>query len=95
MYLALLIIVPLHWYTNNNQCWFTVQQNKLLEINEDYGFRDPYLIFTNTHSTGAGSGTLRDKLYYYYLLFSIIITSLMLLLKSNKNYNKYLFKFFA
>ena len=94
MYLALLIIVPLHWYTNNNKCWFTVQQNKLLEISEDYGFRDPYLVFTNTHSSGAGSGTIRDKIYCYYLFSSIIITSVMLFLKSNKRYSRKLYKLF-
>ena len=95
MYLALLIIVPLHWYTNNNQCWFTVQQNKLLEINIDYGFRDPYLSFTNTHSRGAGSGTIRDKLYYYYLLLSIISTLAMIFFKSNKRYSRILYNMFS
>lgn len=83
-YLALLIMVPLHWLTNNNQCYFTVQQNKLLEISDDYGFRDPYLIFTNTHASGAGDMTPRDKFYYGYLISASIITASMIVFKYYK-----------
>lgn len=80
-YLILLIIIPIHWKTNNNRCWFTVQQNKLLEIDEDYGFRDLYLIFTNTH-VNTSKSSLRNKLYYYYIFFSIIITTLLIIFKN-------------
>lgn len=80
-YLILLIIIPIHWKTNDNKCWFTVQQNKLLEINESYGFRDPYLILTNGHSMTSGTGGLRDKLYYNYLIGAIIATSIMIFMK--------------
>lgn len=83
-YLMLLIIIPVHWKTNDNKCWFTVQQNKLLEINESYGFRDPYLILTNGHSMTSGTGGLRDKLYYNYLIGAIIATSIMIFMKINK-----------
>lgn len=83
-YLALLIAVPLHWKTNNDKCWFTVQQNKLLEIDERYGFRDPYLILTNQQAC-TGNGAIRDKLYYNYLIGALAITSLMIVLKLNKS----------
>ena len=84
MYLALLIAVPVHWKTNNDKCWFTVQQNKLLEIDERYGFRDPYLILTNQQAC-TGNGALRDKLYYDYLIAALGITSLMIVLKLTKS----------
>lgn len=83
-YLALLVAVPLHWLTNNNQCWFTIQQNKLLEIENDFGFRDPYLVLTNTHARGSGDMTLRDHFYYGYLITAIIITFSMIVVKSLK-----------
>lgn len=83
-YLMLLIIIPLHWKTNDDKCWFTVQQNRLLEINESYGFRDPFLILTNNHSLTSGTGGLRDKLYYNYLIGAIVVTSIMIFIKLNK-----------
>ena len=83
MYLALLIAVPVHWKTNDDKCWFTVQQNKLLEIDERYGFRDPYLILTNQQAC-TGNGALRDKLYYDYLIAALGITSLMIVLVDEK-----------
>ena len=82
-YLALLIAVPLHWRTNDDKCWFTVQQNKLLEIDERYGFRDPYLILTNQQAC-TGNGAIRDKLYYYYLIGAFGITSLMIVARFTK-----------
>ena len=81
-YLVLLILVPIHWKTNDNKCWFTVQQNKLLEINENHGFRDPYMIITNSHSMILGKAAeLRNKVYYNYMIFAIIATSIMILMK--------------
>ena len=86
IYLILLIIVPIHWKINDNRCWFTVQQNKLLEIDESYGFRDPYMILTNDHSMTSGTHQLRDKLYYNYLIVAIIVTSTIIFMKINKLY---------
>lgn len=79
-YLLILIIVPLHWYTNNNKCWFTVKQNKLLGIDINTGFRDFIAIFNNTYPE---VGTMkkknfRDNIYYYYLYFAIGITIFMI-----------------
>jgi hypothetical protein len=83
-YLTLLVIVPLHWKTNDDKCWFTVQQNRLLEIDDMHGFRDPCLILTNRHSVTAGTGGLRDKLYYIYFICSIIVTVAMIFMKIRK-----------
>lgn len=80
-YLFILIFVVLHWITNNNQCWLTVQQNKLLEISKDYGFRDFYTILTNTYPRGTGSMNIRDKIYYSYLIFAFISSIIILFIK--------------
>ncbi len=87
-YLILLVAVPIHWYTNNNKCWFTVEQNKLLDINVNTGFRDFISILTNTYpSTGNGNNNLnlRDKLYFYYLFISIAAVGVMIYIKHKKN----------
>jgi len=78
LYLMLLIAIPLHWVTNNNQCWFTVQQNKLLEIPEDAVFRDPYQIIFNLYTDGSGSMGFRDKAYYGYLITAMVGTAYLL-----------------
>ena len=80
-YLLILILVPIHWITNNNKCWFTVQQNKLLEIDENYGFRDPYLILTNSYTEIGGENNIRDKIYYYYLISAIVIVTYLIIQK--------------
>ena len=55
---------------------------KLLEINENHGFRDPYMIITNSHSMILGKAAeLRNKVYYNYMIFAIIATSIMILMK--------------
>jgi hypothetical protein len=77
-------MVPLHWKTNDDKCWFTIQQNQLLEINDMYGFRDPCLILTNRQSMTAGTGGLRDKLYYIYFIGSIMATVAMIFMKIRK-----------
>ena len=81
LYLSLVTYIPIHWYTNNNQCWFTLQQNNLLEIEKDYGFRDWYSIIFNKYYRGSGDMGLRDQIYYGYLFVSIFITSLLIILK--------------
>ncbi len=85
-YLSILIIVPLHWYTNNNKCWFTVKQNELLGININTGFRDFIDIFTDTYSK-VGSNkkkNFRDNVYYFYLCFALGITIFMIYKKYNQ-----------
>ena len=80
-YLALIVFIPTHWITNDNKCWVTVEQNKLLEISEDYGFRDLTAILFNLHPKSDG-GT-RDKIYYFYLMSAIIITFVLIYNKQN------------
>ena len=77
-YLALLVAMPLHWATNNQQCWVTVQQNRLLEISEDTVFRDPYQILFNLHTDGSGSLGFRDQAYYGYLITAMAGTACIL-----------------
>ena len=83
MYLGLLILVPLHWYTNANKCWSTVTQNKLLGISEDVGFRDfiSIILDIDTESGTLKEMTLRDKLYYGYLISSLVIVFLSIIYK--------------
>lgn len=90
-YLVLVIFVPIHWITYNNRCWLTVQQNKLLEISEDYGFRDFISIFFNLQ-TKSGDGGIRDTLYYLYLIICIIITIALIFYKQNINLYRFLNK---
>ena len=73
----------MHWQTNNNRCWITVKQNRLLEISDDYGFRDIFAVLGNFHTkTGSSENiTLRDKLYNYYNIFCFCLTGLLILIK--------------
>lgn len=91
-YLSILIIAPLHWYTNNNKCWLTVKQNELLGIDINTGFRDFIDIFTNTYSK-VGSNkkkNFRDNVYYFYLYFALFITIFMIY-KKYKQQDLFLF----
>ena len=76
--------MPVHCKTNDNECWFTVKQNRLLEIDEIYYFKYPYLILTNQQAC-KGNGALRDKLYYNYLTTALGITTLIIMLKLTKS----------
>jgi hypothetical protein len=86
LYLLVVILVPLHWYTNNNRCWFTVKQNELLGLDINTGFRDFYaILFDADTKTNEGEySTLRNSIYYLYLSASIIVTIYLLYIKSNK-----------
>ena len=86
IYLIFLIAVPLHWYTNNNRCWFTVKQNELLGVDIDTGFRDFFAILFDTDiSSNKGDISLfRNLIYYIYLLFSFIITFYLIYVKSKE-----------
>lgn len=77
LYLIFLIIVLFHWKTNDNKCKLTELQNQLLGIDNSTGFRDLYSIVTNTYSSKAGSGTIRDNLYTWYIYIVIIYTSII------------------
>ena len=83
-YLLVTILIPLHWVTNNNQCAVTVEQNKLLEIPEDYGFRDFYTILTDTYPKASDKSKVRDKLYYGYLITAMISTLIITIIKFRK-----------
>ena len=83
-YLLVTIAIPLHWVTNNNKCAVTVEQNKLLEIPEDYGFRDFYAILTDIYPRGSDKSKVRDKLYYGYLITAMISTLIITILKLRK-----------
>lgn len=86
IYLFFLFIVPLHWYTNNNRCWFTVKQNELLGIDKDCGFRDFVSILFDLDSKTNNNeyGTFRNMIYYLYLMASLIITLYLLYIKSKR-----------
>ena len=75
MYLGILIGIILHSVTNNNQCWSTVKQNELLEIDKYAGFRDFYAIIFNVYSVDAGKMGLRGKVYYGYLITAMLVTT--------------------
>jgi len=77
-YLMLLVAMPIHWATNGHRCWFTVQQNMLLEIPEDTVFRDPHQILFNLHTSGSGSLGFRDQAYYGYLVTAMTGTACIL-----------------
>ena len=86
IYLSVLILVPLHWYTNNNRCWFTVKQNELLGIDIDSGFRDFFAILfdSDIKSNNGELSIIRNLIYYIYLLFSFIVTLYLIYIKSKK-----------
>ena len=77
-YFLLLVAVPLHWYTNNNRCWFTERQNELLGIDKEYGFRDTYSVLTNQHFK---SNPIRDNVYLGYLIVCIVASIAMISIK--------------
>ena len=81
-YLLFLIIVLFHWKTNDNKCRLTQLQNQLLGIDNSIGFRDIYSILTNTYSSNAGSGTIRDNLYNWFIYIAILVCSILLLVKT-------------
>ena len=86
LYLILLISIPTHWIMNNNQCWFTVKQNKLLGIKLDTGFRDFVSIIMNIDTESkTDQFNIRDKIYYGYLIAATIITILLIFFKLKKN----------
>ena len=91
-YLLVLIIVPIHWYTNNNKCWFTVKQNELLGIDGKTGFRDFIDIFNDTYpEVGSNKNrNFRDNVYYFYLYFALFITIFMIY-KKYKQQDLFLF----
>ena len=57
---------------------------KLLEISEDYGFRDFYAILTDSYPKGSDKSKVRDKLYYGYLITAMISTLMIIFLKLRK-----------
>lgn len=83
LYFLMPISLIIHWKTNNNKCWITVKQNRLLEISDDYGFRDIFAVLGNFHTKTGNSKkiTLRDKLYKYYNIFCFCMTGLLIFRK--------------
>ena len=71
--MSILIIAHLHWYTNNNKCWYTVKQNELLGIDINTGFRDFIAIFNNSYPE---VGTIKKR--NLEIIFTIIIYILQL-----------------
>ena len=65
LYLAGLAVLQLHWRTNNDRCGLTDIQNDLLGIDDDYTFRDPYAVATNTYPRNSPA---RSRLYHSYTL---------------------------
>ena len=86
IYLVLLFYTLYSWTSNNGKCWFTVEQNKLLGINLNYGFSDFIATLTDTYPKTAENKNelnIRDKLYWYYIYSAIGITFYLLYLKYN------------
>ena len=79
-YFLLLVAVPLHWYTNNNRCWFTERQNELLGIDKGYAFRDTYSVLTNQHFK---ANPIRDNIYLGYLIVCIVASIAMMSVKAS------------
>jgi len=77
LYLFILIIIPLRWYTNNEKCYITELQNKLLEIDEKCRFRDIFALLHDTYVCDE-TATLKDNVYYYYIFFSMIYVILII-----------------
>lgn len=86
IYLGLLFYTLYSWTTNGGKCWFTVEQNKLLDIDLGFGFSDFIATLTDTYpKTGKNQNelNLRDKLYWYYIYSAIGITFYLLYSKYN------------
>ena len=90
-YIGLLVFTLLSWSTNDGKCWFTVEQNKLLEIDLGFGFSDFIATLTDTYpKTGKNELNLRDKLYWCYIYSAIGISFYLLYLKFNtSNYQSF------
>ena len=76
--LAGLAVLQLHWRTNNDRCGLTDIQNDLLGINDDYTFRDPYAVATNTYPRNSPA---RSRLYHSYTLACAALACVVIGLK--------------
>ena len=65
--------------------------SEIIEISEDYGFRDFISILFNLQ-TKSGDGGIRDTIYYFYLISCIIITIALIFYKKNINIFSFLNK---
>lgn len=80
IYLFIAIAVPIHWTTNNGKCYITVKQNKLLEISEDYSYRNIGNILTNSYPK-----INRGLSAYEYTLIIAIISCVVILFKKREH----------
>mgnify|MGYP001478142108 CR=1 FL=1 len=80
IYLFIIIAVPIHWTTNNSQCFITVEQNKLLEISEDYTYRNIGNILTNSYPK-----INKNLSAYEYILIIAIISCVVILFKKREH----------
>lgn len=70
LYLCGMITLQLHWWTNNDKCGITQKQNKLLQIHENYAFRDPYsIVFSKYYRDNPN----RSRIYHIYTITCIVI----------------------
>ena len=82
IYLFIAIAIPIHWLTNDGKCCITVEQNKLLEISEDHGFRNIGNILTNTYKRN-NKNLLKDPCIY--ILIIAIISCVVILFKKREH----------
>jgi len=72
LYIVFLVFLRLHWYLNNNKCVITQLQNKLMDLDEKTGNRDPCDILFDKYNTNKG------KIYVYYIIFALTVTMVKL-----------------
>ena len=79
VYLAGLAVLQLHWWTNDDRCGLTDVQNELLGIADDYTFRDPYAVVTNTYPRNSPA---RSRAYHVYTLVCAALACVVIGLKA-------------
>ena len=84
VYLISLTVLLLHWITNNNKCIITEYHNRLINIDENIGFRDFIQILSNKYPTSGeplSDLTVRSKIIYGYIMTIGVITGLLIYFK--------------
>ena len=81
LYIFTLLLIPFHWYTNNNKCYITEIQKQLLEIKGEYNFRNIYMIITNKYNNYI-ENIQSGYLYLSYMTVALTITIGLLIVRT-------------